>query len=133
MGLTATPKRKDNVDTYKYFGEPVYNYSLKDGINDGFLTPFKVRQIATTIDDYIYTPDDDRWKGKSCRGSGTRSDFNAIIEIPEREEYRVKLFMEQNQSGPEDARVLRHPRPCAAVRDLINQMKTSKDPNYCVA
>ncbi len=42
LGLTATPKRKDNVDTYKYFGEPVYIYSLKEGINDGFLTPFKV-------------------------------------------------------------------------------------------
>jgi len=36
LGLTATPKRKDNVDTYKYFGEPVYTYSLKQGINDGF-------------------------------------------------------------------------------------------------
>ncbi len=55
LGLTATPKRRDNVDTYKYFGDPVYSYSLKDGINDGFLTPFKVKQIATTIDDYLYT------------------------------------------------------------------------------
>ena len=43
LGLTATPKRKDNVDTYAYFGEPVYVYSLKEGINDGFLTPFKVK------------------------------------------------------------------------------------------
>ncbi len=58
LGLTATPKRKDNVDTYAYFGEPVYIYSLKDGINDGFLTPFKVKQISTTLDEYVYTPDD---------------------------------------------------------------------------
>ena len=58
LGLTATPKRKDNVDTYKYFGEPVYIYSLKEGINDGFLTPFKVKRIRTTLDDYRYTPDD---------------------------------------------------------------------------
>jgi len=43
LGLTATPKRRDNVDTYRYFGDPVYIYSLKEGINDGFLTPFKVR------------------------------------------------------------------------------------------
>jgi type I restriction enzyme R subunit len=42
LGLTATPKRTDNVDSYKYFGEPVYSYTLKEGINDGFLTPFKV-------------------------------------------------------------------------------------------
>jgi type I restriction enzyme R subunit len=58
LGLTATPKRKDNVDTYRYFGEPVYIYSLKEGINDGFLTPFKVKRIQTTLDDYRYTSDD---------------------------------------------------------------------------
>src|SRR6478672_8117192 len=58
LGLTATPKRRDNVDTYAYFGEPVYTYSLKEGINDGFLTPFKVKQISTTLDEYVYTPDD---------------------------------------------------------------------------
>ena len=58
LGLTATPKRKDNVDTYAYFGEPVYIYSLKEGINDGFLTPFRVKQISTTLDEYVYTPDD---------------------------------------------------------------------------
>src|SRR5260221_878080 len=56
LGLTATPKRKDNVDTYAYFGEPVYVYSLKEGINDGFLTPFKVKQMSTTLDEYVYTP-----------------------------------------------------------------------------
>ena len=55
LGLTATPKRRDNVDTYAYFGEPVYVYSLKDGINDGFLTPFKVKQISTTLDAILFT------------------------------------------------------------------------------
>jgi type I restriction enzyme R subunit len=48
LGLTATPKRRDNVDTYAYFGEPVYIYSLKEGINDGFLTPFKVKPPLST-------------------------------------------------------------------------------------
>lgn len=64
----VTPKRKDNVDTYAYFGDPVYIYSLKDGINDGFLTPFKVRQIATTLDEYIYTPDHLLIEGEIERG-----------------------------------------------------------------
>ncbi len=58
IGLTATPKRVNNIDTYRYFGEPVYIYSLKEGINDGFLTPFKVKRISTTLDDYVYTSDD---------------------------------------------------------------------------
>ena len=51
LGLTATPKRDDNVDTYAYFGEPVYVYSLKEGINDGFLTPFKVKQCRSSGND----------------------------------------------------------------------------------
>jgi len=67
LGLTATPKRKANADTYRYFGDPVYIYSLKDGINDGFLTPFKVRQISTTLDEYVYTSDDQVVKVKSNR------------------------------------------------------------------
>src|SRR5688572_9207149 len=68
LGLTATPKRKDNIDTYRYFGEPVYTYSLKEGINDGFLTPFKVKRIKTTMDDYIYTIDDQVVEGEIEEG-----------------------------------------------------------------
>src|SRR5579864_7996986 len=64
LGLTATPKRQENADTYRYFGEPVYVYSLKEGINDGFLTPFKVKQISTTLDEYVYTSDDDVVEGE---------------------------------------------------------------------
>ena len=86
LGMTATPKRTDNIDTYAYFGDPVYIYSLKEGINDGFLTPFKVRQFATTIDDYIYTPDDTVIEGEVEEGKRyTESDFNRTIEIKERE------------------------------------------------
>ena len=44
------------MNTYAYFGEPVYIYSLKEGINDGFLTPFKVKQISTTLDASTSTP-----------------------------------------------------------------------------
>jgi type I restriction enzyme, R subunit len=133
LGLTATPKRKDNVDTYKYFGEPVYVYSLKQGINDGYLTPFKVKQIATTLDDYVYTPDDTIIEGEVEAGRRYReSDFNRVIEISERERYRVKLFMgsiDQNQKTIVFCASQDH---AAAIRDLVNQMKSSKDPNYCV-
>ncbi|OZB82885.1 MAG: restriction endonuclease subunit R, partial [Halothiobacillus sp. 13-55-253] len=79
LGLTATPKRKDNVDTYQYFGEPVFVYSLKDGINDGFLTPFRVKQIATTLDEYVYTPDDTLVEGEIEAGKRyEEADFNKI-------------------------------------------------------
>src|SRR5208282_1147447 len=96
LGLTATPKREQNVATYAYFGEPVYIYSLKDGINDGFLTPFKVLQIATTLDEYVYTPDDTVLEGEVEQGRRYQEpDFNRIIEIKEREQYRVRLFMDK--------------------------------------
>src|SRR5277367_5286561 len=80
LGLTATPKRKDNVDTYRYFGEPVYVYSLKEGINDGFLTPFRVKQIQTTMDSYLYTPDDTVVEGEVETGKlYDEIDFNRNI------------------------------------------------------
>jgi type I restriction enzyme R subunit len=50
LGLTATPRRADNTDTYRYFGQPIYTYSLKQGIADGFLAPYRVRRITTTWD-----------------------------------------------------------------------------------
>jgi len=133
LGLTATPKRRDNVDTYKYFGEPVYTYSLKDGINDGFLTPFKVKQIATTLDDYVYTPDDKVVEGEIEEGKRYKEpQFNRTIEIEERERYRVKLFMEQIDQREKTLVFCATQGHAALVRDLINQMRTSSDPNYCV-
>ena len=132
LGLTATPKRKDNVDTYAYFGEPVYIYSLKEGINDGFLTPFKVKQISTTLDEYVYTSDDELIEGEVEVGKRyTETDFNKIIEIKEREAHRVKLFMEQINQNDKTLVFCATQLHALAVRDLINQMKTSKDPNYC--
>jgi type I restriction enzyme R subunit len=133
LGLTATPKRKDNVDTYAYFGEPVYTYSLKDGINDGFLTPFKVKQISTTLDEYVFTADDTLVEGEIEAGKRyEEADFNKIIEIKEREAHRVKLFMEQIDQREKTIVFCATQLHALVVRDLINQIKTSKDPNYCV-
>ena len=133
LGLTATPKRKDNTDTYKYFGEPVYIYSLKEGINDGFLTPFKVKRIKTTLDDYIYTSDDQIVEGEIEEGKlYTESDFNRIIEIKEREAKRVRIYMEDANQSEKAIIFCAIQDHAAAVRDLVNQSKKSKDTNYCV-
>ena len=132
LGLTATPKRKDNVDTYAYFGEPVFIYSLKDGINDGFLTPFKVRQISTTLDEYVYTPDDTLVEGELEAGKRYKeSDFNRVIEIREREAHRAKIFMELIDQREKTLVFCATQEHALAVRDLINQIKTSADPHYC--
>ena len=96
LGLTATPRRKHNADTYAYFGEPVYTYALRDGIEDGFLTSFKVRQMASTIDEYVFDPVDEVLRGEVEAGhTFTEGDFNRIIEIRERELARVQEFMSQ--------------------------------------
>lgn len=132
LGLTATPKRKWNVDTYKYFGEPVYIYSLKQGINDGFLTPFKVKQITTTGDDYIYTNDDEILEGEIEEGKVySLEEQNKVIEIMDIERYRVQKFMgmiDQNQKTLVFCATQKH---ALAVRNLINQIATSTNPNYC--
>ena len=132
LGLTATPKRADNVDTYRYFGEPVYVYSLKDGINDGFLTPFKVKQISTTLDEYVYTPDDRVMEGTVEYGKRyNEADFNRIIEIKDREKKRVEIFMQAIDQREKTLVFCATQDHALAVRDLINQMKASADPNYC--
>ncbi len=133
LGLTATPKRKDNVDTYAYFGEPVYIYSLKEGINDGFLTPFKVKRIQTTLDEYIYTSDDQIVEGEVEEGRKyTESDFNRIIEIKAREAKRVQIYMNEANQNEKAIIFCATQEHAAAVRDLVNQFKKSTDPNYCV-
>jgi type I restriction enzyme R subunit len=133
LGLTATPKRRDNVDTYRYFGDPVYVYSLKEGINDGFLTPFKVKRIKTTLDDYVYTSDDKIIEGEVEEGKiYTEPDFNKIIEIREREAKRVQIFMNDINQNEKSIVFCATQDHALAVRDLVNQNKESKDPNYCV-
>lgn len=133
LGLTATPKRQDNIDTYKYFGEPVYVYSLKEGINDGFLTPFKVKRIKTTLDDYIYTSDDQIIEGEIEEGKRyTEPDFNKIIEIKAREAKRVQIYMDEANQKEKAIIFCATQDHAAAIRDLVNQYKKSTDPNYCV-
>src|SRR5690554_459958 len=133
LGLTATPKRKDNVDTYAYFGEPVYIYSLKEGINDGFLTPFKVKRIKTTLDDYRYTSDDTIVEGEIEEGKlYEEKDFNRTIEIVEREAKRVNIFLDEANQNEKAIIFCANQAHAALIRDLVNQNAKSKDPFYCV-
>ena len=133
LGLTATPKKEINANTYTYFGDPVYTYALKDGINDGYLSPFKVRQIETSLDEYSYDPDDDIIEGNINQEKVyTEADFNRLIEIEKRERYRVELFMEEINQNEKTIVFCANQDHALAVRDLINQIKNSPDPNYCV-
>lgn len=127
LGLTATPKRKDNVDTYKYFGEPVYIYSLKEGINDGFLTSFKIKRIKTTLDDYRYTSDDTIVEGEIEEGKlYEEKDFNRSIEIIEREAKRVNIFLDEANQNEKAIIFCANQAHAALIRDLVNQERFKK-------
>ena len=129
LGLTATPKRKDNVDTYKYFGEPVYTYSLKQGINDGFLTPFRVRNLSTNFDEYQYNASDD--VDGEIDPEKTYKDNEVFIVDKELE--RVKKFMDEINQNDKTLIFCATQTHAGLIRDMINQYKTaSTNPNYCV-
>lgn len=133
LGLTATPKRRDNVDTYAYFGEPRYIYSLKEGIGDGFLTPFRVRKYQTTIDDYTFVSEDTIISGAVEQGKlYTESDFNKIIIIREREQYRVELMLAQIDPNEKTIIFCANQNHALMIRDIVNELKTSTNTSYCV-
>ncbi len=89
IGMTATPKRDDNADTYSYFGDPIYEYSLAQGIADGFLAPYRVHRVISDFDAVGWRPSKgelDRY-GREIPDSeyGTR-DFERVIAIRSRTE-----------------------------------------------
>lgn len=132
LGLTATPKRDANADTYAYFGEPVYSYALKDGIGDGFLTPFKVRQMASTLDTYRFSDEDEVLSGRiDPDREYTEADFNTKLVIDQRELSRVQEFMDQIDQRQKTLVFCATQAHAARVRDFINQVKSNPDPLYC--
>ncbi|TCT29734.1 EcoAI/FtnUII family type I restriction enzme subunit R [Martelella mediterranea] len=132
LGLTATPKRDVNADTYGYFGDPVYTYALREGIGDGFLTPFKVRQMASTIDEYTWSDEDELISGEIDPEKTYREgDFNTTLVIPEREKSRVEEFIDQIDQRQKTLVFCATQDHAARVRDYINQVKDNPDPHYC--
>lgn len=78
LGLTATPRETRAISNITYFGDPIYTYSLKQGIEDGFLAPYKVIRIATDVDAVGYTPE----KGKVDR----------LGQVVEQRQYNTRDF-----------------------------------------
>lgn len=133
IGLTATPRRDINADTYRYFGDPVYQYSLKQGIADGFLTPFRHCKMQGTLDDYIYTPEDEVLTGEVEEGRVyTENDFyNGNIIIKQRDMSRVKEFMKYIGDDEKTLVFCATQNHAAQIRDMINQVHGG-NPLYAV-
>jgi type I restriction enzyme R subunit len=133
LGMTATPKRNVNANTYAYFGEPVYTYSLKQGIEDGFLVPFRVEISTSNIDDYQYQEGDIVKSGEiDLEKVYSESDFyNGRIQIKERDEHRVKEFL--NKIDPDEKSIIfcATQKHAMIVRDMVNKHKKRPASNYC--
>lgn len=132
LGLTATPKRTDNVDTYDYFGQPAFEYSLKEGINDGFLTPYRVKRVRTNLDELVLTKDDQVVEGESSQDIYQVEDYDKKIIVDERTELVAKTIL--NNMHPMDKTIVfcENQNHALTMRDMINKHKTVTDPHYCV-
>lgn len=89
LGMTATPLRKDNRDTYRYFGNPIYTYSLRQGIEDGFLAPYRVHRIVTEWDAAGWRPsqgDLDRYGREIPDSEYQTVDFERAVALKARTE-----------------------------------------------
>ena len=132
LGLTATPKREDNVDTYDYFGKPVYEYSLKEGINDGFLTPYKVKRVRTNLDEYVFKSGDKVKQGELEKQQYDQSEFNRTIVIPERIDTLSQSILKLINPMDKTIVFCVDQEHALNMRDAINRHKSIKDMDYCV-
>jgi type I restriction enzyme R subunit len=132
LGLTATPKRTDNVDTYEYFGPPAYVYSLKEGINDGFLTPYRVKRIRTNLDELVLTKDDVIVEGESVQDLYQVEDYDRKIVVDDRTELVAKAILQNINPLEKTIVFCENQNHALTMRDMINKYKTVKDPHYCV-
>ena len=89
LGMTATPLREDNRDTYRYFHNPLYIYSLRQGIDDGFLAPYRVHRIVSTVDAAGWRPTPgelDRYGREIPDGLYGTQDFERLVALKARTE-----------------------------------------------
>jgi len=97
LGMTATPKRTDNVDTYAYFSDPLYTYSLKQGIEDGFLAPYRVYRVVSDVDANSLQIDPgvlDRFKREIPPGVYGTKDYERLLSLLTRTEVIAKHLTE---------------------------------------
>lgn len=132
VGLTATPKREANVDTYDYFGQPAFEYSLKEGINDGFLTPYRVKRVRTNLDELVLTSGDQVVEGESEQDVYQVEDYDKKIVVDDRTELVAKAILDNINPLDKTIVFCENQNHALTMRDMINKYKKIKDPHYCV-
>lgn len=137
LGMTATPKREDNIDVYEYFGEPVFEYSLGQAIEDGYLVPYKIYKISTNLykegldissaEEIIY---DDEIELEDVKDFYEPSEYERAVTIPEQidllSQKVIEVLDKTNQYGKTIIFCVDMVH-AQAVKDKLNELKGNED------
>lgn len=141
LGMTATPKREETVDTYEYFGEPIFEYSLAQGIDDGFLAPYRVRRVVLSPDAYGFAPDQgqlDLFGKEIPAGLYTTPDFERVVSLLTRTEAAAKHLTDYLRRTDRWAKTIvfcvnqEHADQMRRALHNANSDLTRQHPNYVV-
>ncbi|MFA0834137.1 MAG: EcoAI/FtnUII family type I restriction enzme subunit R [Methanobacterium formicicum] len=139
IGLTATPKRDESADTYEYYGNPVYTYSLKDGIEDGFLAPYRVYRVITDVDASGWIPKKnqvDRYKNLIPEKLYQTKDFGRIIAMRSRNEtiaHHLTNFMKEHGRWNKTIIFCVDQEEAGHMTKIINNLNSDlNETHYCV-
>jgi type I restriction enzyme, R subunit len=137
LGMTATPKREDNIDVYEYFGEPVYEYSMGQAIDDGYLVPYKIYKVATNLykeglnvneaEEVIY---DDEVEPEKIKTFYEASEFERAVTIPDQIKVLSQKVIETlDKTDPFGKTIIFCVDMVHAqnVKDQLNELKTDED------
>jgi len=140
LGMTATPLREENRDTYLYFGNPVYTYSLKQGIDDGFLAPYRVHRILTSYDAAGWRPDKgqlDRYNREIPDGEYQTKDFERVVALKVRTEAIARNITDFLKATDRFAKTMvfcvdqEHAEVMRGELTRLNQDLVAQHPDYC--
>lgn len=139
LGMTATPLREDNRDTYNYFGEPLYTYSLRQGIEDGFLAPYRVHRVITDWDAAGWRPsqgDLDRYGRPIPDEEYQTQDFEHVVALRARTEAIARHLTQFLKNSDRHAKTIvfcvdqEHASEMRAILNNLNADLVAQHPDY---
>ena len=141
IGLTATPVRQDDADTYRHFGEPIFEYSLAQGIDDGFLAPYAVRRVVLSADAFGYSPgegDLDLFGNEIPDGPYESGQFERVVALLSRTETAAAHLTDYLKANGRRAKTIvfcvnsEHADAMRRAMHNANADITADDPDYVV-
>ena len=141
LGMTATPKREETVDSYEYFGDPLFEYSLAQGIDDGFLAPYRVRRVVLSPDAHGWEPTPeqlDRFGKEIPPGLYTTKEFERVVSLLTRTEEAARHLTKWLSSTDRWAKTIvfcvdqEHADQMRRALHNANADLTRQHPNYVV-